>query len=208
MKTVVITGGNGSIAKGIADKLIFTYKYLVFVPGKEVLDVTDYCSVGNYMLDKKPDILINCAGFISPASVLKANLVDVQKDIMVNYFGPYMCTREALKNNCSTIINIGSTSGFEGRANWSAYCSSKAALVAFTESLAKEGVNAYGVHPARTKSKMRERLFPGEDQNTLMDPERIGEVVLDILKSSFNPGSQIIVTKDKIIGLPMRVCPK
>ena len=208
MKTVVITGGNGSIAKGIADKLIFTYKYLVFVPGKEVLDITSFSNVFDYMIDKKPDILINCAGFISPAPILKTNLVDVQKDIMVNYFGPYMCTREALKNNCYTIINIGSTSGFEGRANWSAYCSSKAALVAFTESLAKEGINAYGVHPARTKSKMRERLFPGEDQNTLMEPERIGEVVLDILKGSFNPGAQIIVTKDKIIGLPMRVCPK
>lgn len=208
MKTVLITGGNGSIAKGISRVLTATHRYLVLVPGREVLDVTSYPNIFNYMIDKKPNILINCAGFISPSPVLEASIREVQEDIFINYLGPYMCTREALKNGCSTIINIGSTSGFEGRANWSAYCSSKAALVAFTESLAKEGIEAYGIHPARTKSKMRERLFPGEDQTLLMEPERIGEFVLEALKGKFIPGEQIVVTKDSYRILPMRICPK
>ena len=208
MKRAIVTGGGGSIAQAIA-KVLSRY-YDVLAPNKEELNVTEYGSVSGYMYYHSPHLLVNCAGYIQPASIEKSNPEYVLKDMMVNYYGPYLCSKLAIQNGrCETIINVGSTSGFEGRANWGAYCSSKAALVAFTETLAKEGINAYGVHPARTKSKMRERLFPGEDQNTLMEPERVGRIIEAIVSTSrFTSGTQIIVTKDKIIELPMRICPK
>ncbi len=205
---VLITGGNGGMAKAIA-KLLKKERYKVRNPGREELDITDLMTVYRYMEKEKPDILINVAGYIKPNKVKDIRYYEWHNHINVNLTGAFYCINYALRfGKLSTVINIGSTSAFEGRAEWGAYCASKAGLMSLTETLAKEGINSYGLHPSRTKTKMRKALFPKEDKKTLMPPERIAKFVLRILNKEFKNGSHIIVKKDNFIVLPSRECPK
>ena len=155
-----------------------------------------------------PDILINCAGYIIPESIKNSSYEQWKKHIDINCNGVFLCSKYAICNGCTTIINIGSTSAFEGRKNWGAYCASKASTLSITETLAEEGILAYSLNPARTNTKMRDRLFPNEDKNTLMNSKRVAEFVLKILLGEFVSGSHIILKKDRYFVLPSRKCPK
>jgi len=202
-KKVVITGGNGGIAQGIAEVLSM-YSYEVYTPGRDELEVTDTIAVEKYFRTIKPDILINNAGYISASPLKDMSIVEWDEHIDVNLSGMFYCAKYAMLNGCNTIINIGSTSGFMGRPNWGAYCVAKAGTLSLTETLANEGVTCYSINPSRTKSKMRERLFPDEDQNTLMNPERIGNFVNLLLKGGIQSGSHMVVKKDSYLILPPR----
>jgi len=200
---VLITGGQGSIANGIAS-VLRAKNIMVYTPSKSILDVTNYRNVTEYIKKIRPDILINNAGYIKPNKIIDITMEDWYKHIMVNLTGTFYCIKQALINNCTTVINIGSTSAFGGRETWGAYSACKSAIISLTESLANEGVNCFSLNPARTKSKMRKRLFPNENENTLMEPIRIGDFVLKILTQKFANGSHIIVKKDNYYVLPMR----
>ena len=54
---------------------------------------------------------------------------------------------------------------------------------------------AYCISPHRTKSKMRKQLFPDENQETLLNPEAIGELVDDIIAGIYPNGSHIVISK-------------
>lgn len=200
---VLITGGNGGISQGIAN-ILKNMNYNVLTPNKEQLDVSDIFNICKYMIKFQPDILINCAGYIVPNAIKTISAGEWGNHININLSGTLYCSQYAILNGCKTIINIGSTAGFEARPEWGAYCISKAGVLALTECLAVEGFYAYSINPARTKSKMRERLFPNEDQSTLMNPERIGEFVLKILNGEFKSGSHLVVKKDEYYVIPPR----
>ena len=57
---VVITGGNGGMAKAIAE-LLTKERYNVKNPGRDKLDITNFITVCKYMEIEQPDILINVA---------------------------------------------------------------------------------------------------------------------------------------------------
>lgn len=201
---ILITGGKGGIARGIVKVLSSNPRLMTYAPNKSILDVTNYVQVKEYIQKIKPDILINNAGYIVPNKIKDISVEEWYKHVMVNLTGSFYCAKHALNNGCKTIINIGSTSSFGGRAEWGAYSACKASIISLTETLASEGVICLSLNPARTKSKMRKRLFPNEPQNTLMKPERIGEFVLKILNGDFANGSHIIVKKDSYYVLPAR----
>lgn len=203
---ILITGGAGSIAQAIKIKLE-DWEYTVLTPNHKELDVTNISNITTYIAKNKPNVIINCAGYILPNLITVEDYESFIKHFQINVFGAYYCSKIGISYGANTIINIGSTSAFEGRPSWGAYCASKAALMSFTETLAKEGIYAYGLHPARTDTKMREELFPKEDKTTLMRPERVAEFALKILQHEFQSGSHIIVKKDSYLVLPSRICP-
>ena len=162
MKTVIITGGNGTIASAIHDILL--NDFFVLSPSKRELDITDEIEVRQFMQSYPPDVLINCAGHIFPQSLVEISTEELKKHFQVNVFGSVYCAKYAILNGGRIIISIGSTSAFEGRNTWGAYSASKAAQRIFMDSWAVEGIECYSVHPARTNTKMREKLFPAEDK--------------------------------------------
>ncbi len=194
--TAVVTGGRGDIAKVIIGHLQIA-GIIVHAPSHKDLDVTNEQPIAKYLGEKKPDILVNCAGYIKPAIVKDSDTSEWKKHFYVNIIGTYLCTKYALLNGCTKVINIASTSSLEGKKEWSAYCASKAAVVSFTESLAKEGIKAYCISPGRSKTKMRNYLFPDEDQETLLNPAVIGRAILDVLDGRYQPGENIVITKCK-----------
>jgi NAD(P)-dependent dehydrogenase (short-subunit alcohol dehydrogenase family) len=180
-KMVVITGGNGDIAKAIAKKL--RKDYCVLTPDKQQLDVTNMCSIYNFFRTYNADILINNAGFILPQKINDLDLYTLQKHIDVNLIGSIFCTKYAILNGAKFIINIGSSAGCVGKAGWLAYCVSKAGLIMFTDCLNKEGVHSIILNIGRTDTKMRRNLFPNEDKSTLLNVDNIAKLIYDILRA-------------------------
>ena len=64
------------------------------------------------------------------------------------------------------IVNIASIAGKEGNPNMSAYSASKAAVIGFTKSLAKEvaveGICVNAVSPAVVRTRLLEQLTPAQ----------------------------------------------
>lgn len=88
------------------------------------------------------DVLVNNAGIERHGSVEELPMADFKAIMETNYFGVIRCIQAVLpqmrenKNGC--IINVGSVSGKIANTPLSAYCASKYALEALTESLAQE----------------------------------------------------------------------
>ncbi len=195
---VLITGGNGDIAKAIKAELLEN-GYIVKAPGKQELDVTDPESVENVIRVFVPDILVNNAGYVVPQSIKNADLEVSKKHIDINLAGVFYCTEIGLKYNSNLqIVNIGSAAAIEIHATWSEYCATKAAVVMATKCWAEDNLYAVVISPGRTKTKMRKGLFPSEDQNTLLEPDLFAKVVMKAIKKEYETGSHIIVRKQNV----------
>lgn len=86
------------------------------------------------------DVLVNNAGILREAPLGRITADDIDQHFAVNVRGPMLVTREALPHlgDGARIINIVSDLAYLGRANASAYCASKAAMLALTRSWARE----------------------------------------------------------------------
>ena len=95
------------------------------------------------------DILINCAGLSEPTSVFDENLDTYRRIMNVNFFGPAAGTLAVVPGmvarRSGIVVNVSSDSVRVPVAGIPAYAASKAALSAFTESVAHE-VGDRGVH--------------------------------------------------------------
>lgn len=198
MKKILITGGNGDIAKAIKKELI-KQGYDVLAPSRQEMDVTDWekieLVIGNY----RPDILINNAGYIVPETIKNADLQNTKKHIDINLAGVFYCTEIALKYNPKLdIINIGSAAAIETHATWSEYCATKAAVVMATKCWAEDGLYAVVVSPGRTDTKMRKSLYPNEEKNTLLNPIDFAKIIVKAVKKEYCTGTHLVVRKQNV----------
>lgn len=198
MKKVLITGGKGDIACSIK-KLLIENNYDVYDPGKKEMDVSNEERVSLVINKYKPDILINNAGYINPQSIKRADISITKKHIDINLTAVFICSQIALNiNPCLKIINICSAASVESHALWSEYCATKAAVAMATKCWAEDGVDVISLSPGRTNTKMRKRLFPNEDVNTLLRPEDFSKVVLNAINDKYEKGINIIVKKNNV----------
>lgn len=111
----------------------------------------------------KVDILVNNAGVFFLAKV--EDMTEEQWDLTfdVNIKGMFLCCKAAAREMISRktsgkIVNVSSSAALTGHVGYSAYCSSKRAVLAFTESLAKElgphGINVNAICPGDTETEM------------------------------------------------------
>lgn len=87
------------------------------------------------------DILVNNAGLYNPAPIEDINPDNFYKHIDLNMLGLLLTTQEALKHfnpKGGSIVNISSVVSTLGLAGLSVYSGTKAAVDAYTRSLAKE----------------------------------------------------------------------
>lgn len=87
-------------------------------------------------------MLVNCAGWDSPAPFLKTTPDLWEKIISLNLYGPiYMhyavCKRMAERNE-GRVVNIASDAGRVGTSNEAVYSACKGGTIAFTKSMARE----------------------------------------------------------------------
>ncbi|MCI8636393.1 MAG: 3-oxoacyl-[acyl-carrier-protein] reductase [Clostridia bacterium] len=90
----------------------------------------------------KIDVLVNNAGITKDMLLMRMKKEDFEQVIDVNLVGIFNVTKNAisymLKARAGRIINISSVVGISGNAGQTNYSASKAGIIGFTKSLAKE----------------------------------------------------------------------
>ena len=88
------------------------------------------------------DILVNNAGITKDALLMRMKKEDFEDVINVNLVGTFNVTKNVIpymiKQRSGRIINISSVVGVSGNAGQTNYSASKAGIIGFTKSLAKE----------------------------------------------------------------------
>jgi short-subunit dehydrogenase len=131
------------------------------------------------------DILVNCAGvfIVKPFEETKNEHFDSSFNLNVKV--PFILCREFMedmvKNQWGRIINIGSSSAYNGFKETSVYCASKHALLGLTRSLYDEykdhNVRAFCFSPGSIKTEMG-RKVKNQDFDTFINPEEIAKYII------------------------------
>ena len=112
------------------------------------------------------DVLVNNAGITKDTLLMRMKEEDFDKVINVNLKGTYNVTKNVIpymmKKREGKIINISSVVGISGNAGQTNYSSSKAGIIGFTKSLAKEvgsrNILVNAVAPGFIKTQMTDIL--------------------------------------------------
>jgi len=116
----------------------------------------------------KIDILVNAAGIQGPiGSFIENDIKKWMKTIDVNLFGTILFIKSVLpimmKQGYGKIINFSGGGAFNPRPNFSAYATSKAAVVRLTETLAEEtkryNIQINAISPGAVNTKMLEQVL-------------------------------------------------
>jgi NAD(P)-dependent dehydrogenase (short-subunit alcohol dehydrogenase family) len=142
-------------------------------------------------LERFPDleILVNNASILGKrAPIAELDIETWDEVIRVNTSSLFYVTRPLIPHLVSrgggSIINVSSSVGRKGKANWGAYAVSKFGLEGFTQVLAAElegsGVRVNSVNPGATRTDMRAAAYPEEDPLSLPTPEEISEIFVHL----------------------------
>lgn len=132
------------------------------------------------------DVLVNNAGITKDMLLMRMKKEDFEQVIDVNLVGTFNITKNVvpymMKKRDGRIINISSVVGISGNAGQTNYSASKAGIIGFTKSLAKEigsrNILVNAVAPGFIKTEMTENLPEDikENINKNIPVKRIGNV--------------------------------
>ena len=132
------------------------------------------------------DILVNNAGITKDMLIMRMKKEDFEQVIDVNLVGTFNITKNVvpymMKKRDGRIINISSVVGISGNAGQTNYSASKAGIIGFTKSLAKEigsrNILVNAVAPGFIKTEMTESLPEEvkENINKSIPIKRMGNV--------------------------------
>ena len=110
----------------------------------DVSDFEDAKNMVERIIEKfgKIDVLVNNAGITKDMLIMRMKKEDFESVIDVNLVGTFNITKNVIpymmKNRSGRIINVSSVVGISGNAGQTNYSASKAGIIGFTKSLAKE----------------------------------------------------------------------
>ncbi|MSQ76979.1 MAG: 3-oxoacyl-[acyl-carrier-protein] reductase [Nitrospiraceae bacterium] len=190
-KTAIVTGAAQGIGRAIAEALARAGADVAVAdldPGRSQDTVTAVTKMGRRamnikvnvanwddakaMVDQvvkewgKVDILVNNAGITRDGLLLRMKEEDWNLVLQVNLNGTFNCTKAALqpmsKQRSGRIVNIASIVGAIGNAGQANYAASKAAVIGFTKSVAREyasrAVTVNAVAPGFIDTAMTQQL--------------------------------------------------
>ena len=216
-KVTLVTGASRGIGKGIAIELgksgarvigtatsengannITEYLQQAGIDGKGmVLDVRDSESIDQCIAQITEefgaiDILVNNAGITRDTLLMRMKIEQWEEVYETNLRSVFLlskaCLRGMMKKRAGRIINISSVVGATGNPGQANYASTKAGMVGFTKSLAREvanrGVTVNCVAPGFIRTDMTEELTDEQKEQILsgVPMAKLGEVE-DIAKT-------------------------
>ena len=131
-------------AEVISNELMNAYNVKSIILKGDVSDKNDCSSIVEESINAfgNLDILVNNAGIIDDNLLIRMSDNAWDKVLRTNLDSIFYCTKPAiksmLKNKWGRILNIGSVVGIRGNIGQANYSSSKAGMMGFTKSLAKE----------------------------------------------------------------------
>ncbi|MFT9494550.1 3-oxoacyl-[acyl-carrier-protein] reductase [Anaerosolibacter sp.] len=218
-KTAVVTGGSRGIGRAIVLKLaemganiVVNYTSspqkaeevvaLVKEMGREAIaiqaNVSDSDAIQKMMQEVEEkfstiDILINNAGITKDTLLMKMKDEDWDQVMDINLRGTFNCTkavtRKMMKQRNGKIVNLASVVGVMGNAGQANYAASKAGIIGFTKSVAKElatrGINVNAVAPGFIQTEMtdilsdevKEAMMANIPMKQLGTPEDVANVI-------------------------------
>jgi 3-oxoacyl-[acyl-carrier protein] reductase len=148
------------------------------------------------------DILVNNAGITRDKLILRMTEEDWDAVLNVNLKGTFNCTKAVIrhmsKQKSGKIVNIASVVGEMGNAGQANYSASKAGVIGFTKTIAREfaqrGINVNSIAPGYVETpmtnalpeKVKEELKRMIPMERLGRPEDIAEAVLFLVSASSN----------------------
>lgn len=139
------------------------------------------------------EILVNNVGTTRDNILLRMKDAEFDEVLATNLKGTYLCTRAVLRGmvraRWGRIVNISSVVGILGNAGQANYAASKAGMIGFTKSVAREvagrGITANAVAPGYVETELTGRLPENVKEQILGqvpvgrfgEPEEIAEVV-------------------------------
>ncbi|HDY8019204.1 TPA: YciK family oxidoreductase [Vibrio vulnificus] len=126
-------------------------------------------------------------GTLSPFDQISEE--DFDDILQINVKSEFLMTQALLpllrKAQAGRIIFTSSTVGHSGRAFWGTYAISKFAVEGMMQTLADEFSNSpirvNAINPGATRTRMREKAYPGEDANTLKTPADLMPLYLHLM---------------------------
>ncbi len=124
------------------------------------------------------DILVNNAGITRDNLVIKMKEEDWDQVMDINLKGVFLCTkavlRKMIKQKHGRIINLSSVVGVVGNPGQVNYCASKAGVIGFTKSLAKEvagkNITVNAIAPGFIETDMTNAL-----------PDKVKEAMVEVI---------------------------
>jgi 2-C-methyl-D-erythritol 4-phosphate cytidylyltransferase len=192
-KVILILGGTSGIGASMA-RLASAYGAKVEAVGRTTgVDVSDAISVERCIEDLaaregRIDAIVNSAAILNRLPLVNMSMTEVAQSINVNILGAVNVAKlgyEHLRASRGHLMFFASSSYTYGRAFYSTYSASKAAIVNLTQALAEEWADAdikvNCVNPERARTPMRIRAFGDEPPESLLDPEEAARKALGIL---------------------------
>jgi NAD(P)-dependent dehydrogenase (short-subunit alcohol dehydrogenase family) len=229
-KAVLVTGASTGIGRKITEHLA-AKGYWVYAGARKQADLDALGAIRNVQavkldVTKQDDIdaalatitranrglyaLVNNAGIATVGSVADTSMEEFDLLMDVNVYGPYRMTKAftpLITASKGRIVNIGSIAGVLAGRELSAYCMSKHAIEAFTDSLAAEmqplGVGVSVIEPGnfdseigKSAAKRTGKTNRMVDRSRYKKPDEVAAAT-ELALSEATPKRRYLVTPDQ-----------
>lgn len=143
---------------------------------------------------RQVDVLINNAGIATGGFLQMTSMKQLKEVFQINYFShvliTQLITKLMMRQKSGCIINMGSVAGLDNFAGYTAYGASKAAMMAFTRTIARElapyNIRVNAIAPGLTDTGMADQMeekawkemVERTDMNRLGKPHEIAQMML------------------------------
>lgn len=194
-RTIVVFGGTSGIGESVV-RIAREQGARVHSTGRsQGVDIADAGAVRAF-LDAAAaesggiDAVLNTAAVLNKQPLMHMSDEDIAQGIQTNLLGAFHVARasfEHLRRSSGQLVLFSSSSYTYGRAQYSVYSASKAAVVNLTQALADEwaefGVRVNCICPERTRTPMRVRSFGMEPADSLLDADDVARSTLGLVTS-------------------------
>jgi 3-oxoacyl-[acyl-carrier protein] reductase len=234
MRNVVVTGGSRGIGLGIALRLVEAGFHAIAIARKESseliaamqntgsmhfvpFDLADIEGIAGLVKGLRKDFgpiygLVNNAGISAEGALALMHSSQMEQVVRLNTLSPMVMTkyvvRSMMADGGGRIVNMSSITAFTGYSGLSVYSATKASLLAFTRSLAREvgrmGVNVNAVAPGFVDTEMthtlkdehREQVIRRSALRRLVDVEDVANAVEFLLSDRAKNITGTVLTVD------------